>query len=94
MEITIQDVRKVARLAKLELTAEEAESYTVQLGKIVQFVEQLNSVNTDSVEPIGSVMDLHSVLRDDIVKQGLDRDQALANSPQHDDECFRVPPVI
>lgn len=94
MEISVTDVRKVARLAKLELSSEEEILYAAQLGKIVHFVEQLSGVDTSGVEPLANVMDLHSVLRDDLVQPGLERSAALQNAPQADDECFRVPPVI
>lgn len=94
MGISVEDVRKVAKLAKLQLSEAEESALTHQLGNIVAFVEQLSAVNTDGVEPLSNVMELHSVLRPDAVHQSLPRDAALANSPQHDDECFRVPPVM
>jgi aspartyl-tRNA(Asn)/glutamyl-tRNA(Gln) amidotransferase subunit C len=94
VEITVEDVRKVAQLAKLQLTAEEERAFTDQLGKIVHFVEQLDQVNTENVEPLSSVMGLHSVLRDDLLHSCTERSAALQNAPDHDGECFRVPPVI
>ncbi len=94
MSISTADVQKVAKLAKLSLADEQLEPLARQLSQIVGLVERLGEVPTDGVEPLAHAMDVHSVLREDIVKAGLDRAAALANSPQHDDECFRVPPVI
>jgi aspartyl-tRNA(Asn)/glutamyl-tRNA(Gln) amidotransferase subunit C len=94
MSISADEVLKVAKLAKLHIASEDVAPLANQLSRIVDFVEQLKSVNTDGVEPLAHAMDVHSVLRADIAKAGLTRDAALSNSPQHDDECFRVPPVM
>ena len=94
MSISTDDVLKVAKLAKLHVAAEELAPLAHQLSRIVDMVEQLKSVNTDGVEPLAHAMELHSVLRQDVVCASLPRDAALENAPQHDAECFRVPPVI
>lgn len=94
MSITADEVLKVAKLAKLHFTQEEVGPLAQQLNKIVDFVETLRPVQTDGVDPLAHAMDLHSVLRADIPRNGLTRQQALSNSPQHDDECFKVPAVI
>ena len=94
MSISADEVRKVAKLAKLHIADEDVALFATQLSRIVDMVEQLKSVNTDGVEPLAHAMDIHSVLRADVVQAGLSREAALANSPQHDDECFRVPPVM
>lgn len=94
MSISAEEVLKVARLAKLHIPEKAVAQLADQLGRIVDLVEQLKSVNTDGVEPLAHAMDLHSVLREDIVRASLPREAALANAPQHDAECFRVPPVI
>ncbi len=94
MELSPDDVRQVAALAKLEFSDVELESWTSQLGKIVTFVEQLTSVDTDGVEPMAHPLDLHSAIRPDVNVAGLDRDMALANAPKTDGEFFLVPPVM
>jgi aspartyl-tRNA(Asn)/glutamyl-tRNA(Gln) amidotransferase subunit C len=94
MSISASEVLKVAKLAKLHIAAENVAPVAAQMSRIVDMVEQLKSVDTTGVEPLAHAMDLHSVLRADIVQAGLSRQQALSNAPQHDDECFRVPPVI
>lgn len=94
MSISADEVRKVAKLAKLHIADADVALFATQLSRIVDMVEQLKAVNTDGVEPLAHAMDVHSVLRADVAKAGLTREAALANSPQHDDECFRVPPVM
>ena len=94
MSISNDDVLKVAKLAKLQIPADEVGKLAGQLSSIVGLVQQLESVPTEGVEPLAHAMDIHSVLRTDAVRPGLSRAAALSNSPQHDDECFRVPPVM
>ena len=92
--LTTEEIRKVATLARLEFSESELSQFTEQLGKIVNFVEQLSAVDTTGVEPMAHPLDVHSVLRTDKQQPGLTRDQALGNSPSHDDEFFLVPPVM
>lgn len=93
-ELTPTDIEKVAELARLEFSADEITAFTAQLGSIVQFIEQLNQVDTAGVEVMTHPLDIHSVTRADDRASGLTRDQALQNSPSHDEECFRVPAVL
>ncbi len=92
--LTTEEIRKVATLARLEFSEAELTQFTEQLGKIVNFVEQLSAVDTTGIEPMAHPLDVHSVLRADQQQPGLSRDQALANSPSHNDEFFLVPPVM
>lgn len=88
------DIRKVASLARLEFSEAELTQFTEQLGKIVNFVEQLSEVETSGVEPLAHPLEVHSVLRPDQRAPSLEREAALANAPSHDDEFFLVPPVM
>ncbi len=94
MPITSSQVRKVAQLARLELTEDEVQLVSDQLASIVTFVDQLGEVATDGVEPMAHPLDIHTVVRPDTEVPGLSREQALSNSPNHNDECFLVPPVM
>jgi aspartyl-tRNA(Asn)/glutamyl-tRNA(Gln) amidotransferase subunit C len=94
VQLSKDDVRKVALLARLGFSEAELESFTEQMGKIVAFVEQLGEVSTQGIEPLAHPLEVHSVLRADTLHSGLSREAALANSPQHDQECFLVPPVM
>ena len=94
MAVTIQDVEYIARLARLSFTDEEKQRLTVELNTILGYMEQLNSVPTDDVEPLTHVIDLQSVMREDRQVPGLSREDALKNAPARTDEFFKVPKVI
>jgi aspartyl-tRNA(Asn)/glutamyl-tRNA(Gln) amidotransferase subunit C len=94
MSISNEDVLKVTKLAKLQVPAEEVGKLAGQLSSIVGLVQQLDGVATEGIEPLAHAMDIHSVLRADALRPSLSREAALSNSPQHDEECFRVPPVM
>lgn len=77
------DVKKVAKLANLPLTSEEEEKYSEQLSKILDYIEQLNKVDTSDVEPTFNVSGLSSVMsKDEIGECTIDQDEALQNAPQ------------
>jgi len=92
--VTVQDVEYIARLARLSFTDEEKQRLTVELNTILGYMEQLNSVPTDDVEPLSHVIDLQSVMREDRQVPGLSREDALKNAPARTDEFFKVPKVI
>lgn len=94
MSLTRADVEKVSLLARLQLTPAEIEAMTDHLGKIVGYVELLGELDTRDVEPMAHAMDLVNVFADDALLPSLDREQALANSPKRDQECYRVPAVL
>ena len=94
MAITQQEVLKVAKLARLALSDAEVAQQTEQLGKILAHVEALKKVDTSKVEPMITAASSGNVFRPDVARPGLTREDALASAPAHDDEFFRVPPVI
>jgi len=94
MAISREDVAKVARLSRLALTEAELQMYTEQLDRILHYVEKLNTLDTSKVEPMISAATRGNVFRPDDVRPGLKRDEAFNSAPAHDDEFFRVPPVI
>ncbi len=94
MSLTRADVEKVSLLARLLLSPEETESMTRQLGQVVEYVELLDELTTDDIEPLAHAMDLSNVFADDALLPSLDREQALANAPKRDHECYRVPAVL
>jgi aspartyl-tRNA(Asn)/glutamyl-tRNA(Gln) amidotransferase subunit C len=87
-------VRWVAHLARLELTDEETATFTRDLTAIVDYVNQLQSVNTDNVEPLAHAVELANVFRADEPAESLPVDQALANAPQRQDDFYAVPAVL
>jgi aspartyl-tRNA(Asn)/glutamyl-tRNA(Gln) amidotransferase subunit C len=94
MAITIQDVEHVASLAKLSFTEEEKRKLALELNEILAYMEQLNSLDTERVEPLSHVIELGNVFREDDLRPGLDREEALRNAPARTDKFFRVPKVI
>jgi aspartyl-tRNA(Asn)/glutamyl-tRNA(Gln) amidotransferase subunit C len=94
MSLTADDVRKVAHLARLELSDAEVETMTRQLAAIVEYVDQLRQVPTDGVEPLAHALDVHNVFRADEPAPSLPVDEALANAPQRKGEFYRVPAVL
>jgi aspartyl-tRNA(Asn)/glutamyl-tRNA(Gln) amidotransferase subunit C len=94
MQVTRQDIVKVAALAKLELSESELELVADKFIRVLDFVAQLNQVDTLGVEEMAHPVDVHSVLREDELRPSLPRDVALANAPKSDGEFFLVPPVL
>ena len=94
MSLTADDVRKVAHLARLELSDAEVETMTRQLAAIVAYVDQLTQVPTDGVEPLAHALDVSNVFRADEPAPSLPVDEALANAPQRKGDFYRVPAVL
>ncbi|MFQ5648327.1 MAG: Asp-tRNA(Asn)/Glu-tRNA(Gln) amidotransferase subunit GatC [bacterium] len=94
MSITLEDVEKTARLAKLEFSVEEKQALVRHLDQIVAYVEQLNELDTDGVEPTSHVLDLRNIFREDEVNASMSQTDALKNAPKQKDGYFSVPKVI
>jgi aspartyl-tRNA(Asn)/glutamyl-tRNA(Gln) amidotransferase subunit C len=92
--ITREQVLRVAELARLKINEDEVETFTKQLGSILEFVEQLKTLDTSNVEPTCFLEPSHDPLRDDVEKPSLPRDEALANGPKVKNGFFAVPKVI
>jgi aspartyl-tRNA(Asn)/glutamyl-tRNA(Gln) amidotransferase subunit C len=87
-------VAKVARLARLDLTAEEVAAATAQLGDMLDHFSDIDALDLSDLEPMNQPLPLVNVMRDDIELPCLDRAEVLAAAPEHEDGRFRVPPVI
>lgn len=94
MPVTPEDVRHVAQLARLALTAEEEVAMASDLSRILGYVEQLNELDLDGIAPMERVADRAETLREDVVEHRIDRADALACAPDADDRYFRVPRVM
>ncbi|MGG1678971.1 Asp-tRNA(Asn)/Glu-tRNA(Gln) amidotransferase subunit GatC [Neobacillus sp. NRS-1170] len=92
--ISTDQVKHVANLARLAVSEEEVEKFTKQLDAIITFAEQLNELDTENVEPTYHVLDLKNVLREDISKQGLPREEVLKNAPEHQAGQIKVPSIL
>jgi aspartyl-tRNA(Asn)/glutamyl-tRNA(Gln) amidotransferase subunit C len=94
MHITKQDVEYVARLARLALTDTEREAFSHQLSDILTYVEQLNGLETEGVEPTATVLGQANVFREDKPRPSLPVEKAMANAPESADGFFVVPKII
>ncbi len=94
MSVTKKDVEHIAKLARLEFNDEEINDYTQQLNKILEYVDKLNELDTENVEPLSHPVEGSNVFREDELKTSVSRDEALANAPDRTDEFFKVPKVI
>jgi aspartyl-tRNA(Asn)/glutamyl-tRNA(Gln) amidotransferase subunit C len=94
MSVDISPVKRVAHLARIAVSEDDAERMTGELNAILGFVEQLNEVNVDGVEPMTSVTPMNMRLRDDKVTDGGIADAVVANAPVTEDNFFVVPKVV
>ena len=93
-KIDQEQVKKVAKLSRLDLTDSEIEEFTGQLGAILQYVEKMNELDTENVEPLAHCLPVSNVFREDCVKESLGTEKTLANAPQRDEMFFRVPKIL
>lgn len=94
MKISIDQVKHVALLARLQLTDEEIFQYTEQLNTILEHAAALQKLDTEDVVPTAHAVQLENVLRDDIVKPSLSREKVLGDAPKADKGFFRVPRIV
>ena len=87
-------VRKVARLSRLELTEAEVAEFADQLSAILEYVEKMNELDTDDVQPLAHCLPISNCFRADCVKESLGTEKTLGNAPQRDGEFFKVPKII
>jgi aspartyl-tRNA(Asn)/glutamyl-tRNA(Gln) amidotransferase subunit C len=88
------DIEKVARLARLELSDEEMEAFSRQLGKILEYMEQLNRVDTSEVEPTSHTLSVFNVFREDEIRDSFPQEEVLGIAPEEEEGHFRVPRII
>jgi len=93
-EIDSDRVRHIGKLSRIELAEEELETFSRQLGAILEYFDKLQELETADVEPMAHAVEISNVLADDAVGPSLPADRALANAPQRDGDFFKVPKVI
>jgi aspartyl-tRNA(Asn)/glutamyl-tRNA(Gln) amidotransferase subunit C len=94
MAITIKEVEHIARLARLELTEEEKKRFQVELGKIIEYFDQLKKLDTSNVPHMTHSVPIENVLREDLVQPSLPTQEALRNAPEKKESYFQVPKVV
>lgn len=94
MEITKEMVSYVAELSRLKLSEEEIEAARQDLGRITDYVDVLKKVDTDGIEPISHAFAVKNVLREDVVKPSMPREEILKVAPKSDEEAIIVPKTV
>ncbi len=94
MSVDQSTVRRIARLARIKLTPEELPRFEGELNAILKWIEMLNELDTTGVEPMTSVVKMQMKMRADVVTDGSDASQVLANAPRAEDHFYVVPKVV
>lgn len=94
MDLTKQEVEKVAKLARLELTESEQAAFAKQLSQVLTHVEKLQQYDTSGIEPTATVLGQVNVFRSDMTRPSLSVESAVANAPEASDGFFVVPKII
>jgi aspartyl-tRNA(Asn)/glutamyl-tRNA(Gln) amidotransferase subunit C len=92
--IDLEQVRKVALLARLELSSEEEEQFTGQLSSILEYVEQLSELDTQNVEPTTRAIEVSNITRTDTLETFVGRDAILDCAPDREEDFFKVPKIL
>lgn len=94
MAISRDEVRHIAALARLRFSDEDEVQMAEEMGRILEYVDKLNELDTTGVPPMSHVLDIHNVFREDDVEARINHEEALKNAPDADSDYFRVPKVI
>jgi aspartyl-tRNA(Asn)/glutamyl-tRNA(Gln) amidotransferase subunit C len=94
MQISKQEVERVAKLARLEITEAETEAFSKQLSSILTYIETLKMLKTDGVEPTATVLEQINVFREDKSRPSLPVEKAMANAPESEAGHFAVPKIL
>jgi aspartyl-tRNA(Asn)/glutamyl-tRNA(Gln) amidotransferase subunit C len=94
MEVNKQLVDRIATLSKLEFDEQSKEAIRQDLERMIGFVDKLNEVNTEGIDPLIYVNDEVNILREDVVKQIITKEEALSNAPTKDSDYIKVPKVL
>ena len=87
-------VRHIGLLSRLELSDEQVETFSRQLGGILEYFDKLQELDTENVEPMAHAVEIHNVFGDDVQRESLSPEEALANALERDGDFFKVPKVI
>ena len=93
-KIDDETIEYVGILAKLELGQAEKEAAKKDMGRMLDYIDKLNELDTEGVEPMSHVFPVYNVFREDVVKNGDDRDSILKNAPERKDGAFKVPKTV
>ncbi len=94
MAVTKKDVEKIAELARLKFNDIELENFTPQMNEILSYMDKLNELDTENVNPLSHPVEQTNVFREDELKPSISTENALKNAPSKDEHHFKVPKVI
>ena len=94
MAITADEIKWIAHLSRLELKPKELIAASTQLSSILNYINQLQEVNTDNIEPVAHALDVSNVFREDVLKESLNVNEALANAPDRQGNFYGVPAIL
>ena len=94
MEVTDNLIDKLSDLARLEFNGEQREAIKTDMKRILGFMDKLNELDTDEVEPLIFMSDEINRLRDDVAVETVTKEEALSNAPEKDSDYFKIPKVL
>ena len=94
MPLTPEEVRHIARLARVGLSEDDLALFQDQLSQILDYFQRLQEVDTENVPPTAHTLAMHNVMRDDEPRPSFDKEEVLANAPQREEDLFRVRAVL
>jgi len=95
MSVTIKDVEKIAKLAKLKFTEDEKVKLQGEMNEVLGYIDTINQIpGLDDVQPLENINDTENIFREDIDKPGITKQEALKNAPEKTDNFFKVPKVL
>ena len=94
MPLTPDEVKRIARLARVGLSDDEVARFQVQLSEILDYFQRLREVDTEKLPPTAQTLAMHNVMRDDEPRPSFDKEDVLANAPQREDDLFRVRAIL
>lgn len=94
MSLSREEVKKVANLARLEITPEEEANFAIQLSSILDYFAQIEELNTDKVQPMTRAIEVVNITREDKQVTNSERENILNSAPEREDDFFRVPKIM
>ncbi|MEN6313660.1 MAG: Asp-tRNA(Asn)/Glu-tRNA(Gln) amidotransferase subunit GatC [Clostridiaceae bacterium] len=93
-KVTKETIEHIADLARLNISEAEKEKFTLEMEKIISYVDKLNELDTSNVKPMEHVIPIRNILREDVVTGSFDREKLMENAPSQEDGCYKVPKVM
>ena len=94
MKVTRETIEHIADLARLNISEKEKDKLTLEMEKILSYVDKLNELDTSDVKPMEHVIPIQNVLREDMVKGSFEREKLMKCAPSHENGCYKVPKVV